>query len=294
MTAGADTGSVDAVLVSGAGSISGLVVSQAGQGYLSKFCISAMNGSGTTVASTQSGAFFFNLNNTNYVIYGLSASGGPYKIRFDSCGGAAGSWVTQWYDDASSFGAANAVAVASSTNTPNINAGMVAIAEVHAGPNRGPTAGHTVVTLSGSGFTGATSVTFGGVAGTSLNVASDSLLTVTSPAHVAGTVLITVVTPSGRCSNATAVAYTYVAAPKVAGISPNKGPTGGGTLVTITGTNLAGATAVHFGSVAAHINSIVSATKIVVTSPKGTGTVDVTVTTAGGTSAKTSADRFTY
>ena len=64
--------------------------------------------------------------------------------------------------------------------------------------------------------------------------------------------------------------------------------------MTITGTNLAGATAVDFGGNAATIVSD-SATQIVVTDPAGTaGTVDVTVTTAGGTSATSAADQFTY
>jgi hypothetical protein len=37
-----------------------------------------------------------------------------------------------------------------------------------------------------------------------------------------------------------------------------------------------------------------SSTEVVVTAPEGKGTVNITVTTAGGTSAITSADQFTY
>ncbi|MFE7746818.1 IPT/TIG domain-containing protein [Nocardia sp. NPDC057455] len=66
-------------------------------------------------------------------------------------------------------------------------------------------------------------------------------------------------------------------------ISPNQGSTGGGTTVTITGTNLAGATAVRFGSKLATITAN-TPTSVTVTSPSGSGTVPVTVTTAGGTS----------
>ncbi|MFE3144717.1 IPT/TIG domain-containing protein [Streptomyces scopuliridis] len=66
-------------------------------------------------------------------------------------------------------------------------------------------------------------------------------------------------------------------------ISPNQGSTGGGTTVTITGTNLGGATAVHFGSKLATITAN-TATSVTVTSPSGSGTVNVTVTTPGGTS----------
>ncbi|GAA1233720.1 hypothetical protein GCM10009665_24990 [Kitasatospora nipponensis] len=67
-------------------------------------------------------------------------------------------------------------------------------------------------------------------------------------------------------------------------ISPNQGSTGGGTLVTITGTNLAGTSAVHFGSKAATSFTNVSPTQVTAVSPSGAGTVGVTVTTPGGTS----------
>ncbi len=82
--------------------------------------------------------------------------------------------------------------------------------------------------------------------------------------------------------------------PTISGISPKEGPAPGGTPVTITGANLSGATAVHFGKSGAKIDKSISATEIKVTSPAGSGTVDVTVTTPRGTSAKTSADRYTY
>jgi hypothetical protein len=69
----------------------------------------------------------------------------------------------------------------------------------------------------------------------------------------------------------------------------------GGTSVTITGTNFTGATAVHFGAIAATNVVVHSATMITATSPAhAAGTVNVTVTTPGGTSAITSHDRFRY
>ncbi|WP_392756723.1 IPT/TIG domain-containing protein [Streptomyces sp. LN590] len=66
-------------------------------------------------------------------------------------------------------------------------------------------------------------------------------------------------------------------------ISPNQGSTGGGTTVTITGINLAGASAVRFGSKPATITAN-TPTSVTVTSPSGSGTVPVTVTTAAGAS----------
>jgi hypothetical protein len=67
-------------------------------------------------------------------------------------------------------------------------------------------------------------------------------------------------------------------------ISPNQGSTGGGTAVTITGTNLSNTSAVMFGSNPATNVINVSPTQVTVVSPAGTGTVGVTVTTPGGTS----------
>src|SRR5262249_22383826 len=92
-----------------------------------------------------------------------------------------------------------------------------------------------------------------------------------------------------------AVGQQVINPPTVTGISPSSGPTGGGTTVTVDGTNLSGATAVKFGSVAGTGVSW-SATSSTVTSPATItpATVDVTVTTAGGTSVVSLADQFTY
>ncbi|MFC8278252.1 IPT/TIG domain-containing protein [Streptomyces sp. NPDC057271] len=67
-------------------------------------------------------------------------------------------------------------------------------------------------------------------------------------------------------------------------ISPNQGSTGGGTPVSITGTNLSGTTNVAFGGKPATGVTQVSPTEVTAVSPSGTGAVGVTVTTPGGTS----------
>ncbi len=86
---------------------------------------------------------------------------------------------------------------------------------------------------------------------------------------------------------------TITGAPTVTGVSPDSGPPAGGTSVTVTGTDLAGATAVDFGMTSATITAD-SATSVTATSPGGTGTVDITVTTPEGTSAISPADQFAY
>ena len=83
--------------------------------------------------------------------------------------------------------------------------------------------------------------------------------------------------------------------PTVSGVSPTSGSTVGGTTVTITGTNLTGVTAVKFGSANATGFTVNSDTQITATAPaRSAGSVDITVTTAGGTSATSTSDQFTY
>ncbi|HUP70164.1 MAG TPA: kelch repeat-containing protein [Acidimicrobiales bacterium] len=80
-------------------------------------------------------------------------------------------------------------------------------------------------------------------------------------------------------------AEVYSLAPKVTSISVNEGPSAGGTSVVITGTALNGATGVNFGEVPATSFTVDSATQITaVTPPHQAGTVEVVVTTPGGSS----------
>ncbi len=99
---------------------------------------------------------------------------------------------------------------------------------------------------------------------------------------------------SGTGLGAVAYVMAPVPLPALSGVSPNTGPEPGGTSVTITGTNLTGATAVRFGSANAESFKVNSASSIEAVSPPGTGAVDVTVTTLSGTSATSPADHFTY
>jgi hypothetical protein len=159
-------------------------------------------------------------------------------------------------------------------------------------PNAGSAAGGTVVTITGSDFTGARAVLFGFMPATSFTVVSDSQITAISPASI-GVVDVTVGNESGTSTTSAADRFTY--APTVSSISPTSGSTGGGTTVIITGSGFTGATAVNFGATAATAFTVNSATRITAISPAGTaGTVDVTVSNSGGTSTTTTADWFTY
>ncbi|WP_456791499.1 IPT/TIG domain-containing protein [Bradyrhizobium sp. USDA 4506] len=156
-------------------------------------------------------------------------------------------------------------------------------------PTSGPEAGGTVVTISGTNLANASAVTFG-TSAARITANSATSLTVTSPAG-SGVVDVTVTTPGGTVSPGR---FSYVGAPTVTSLSPTSGPEAGGTVVTISGTNLANASAVKFGASAATSFTVNSATSLIATAPAGTGVVDVVVTTPGGTSATSAADQYTY
>jgi hypothetical protein len=124
-------------------------------------------------------------------------------------------------------------------------------------------------------------VSFGATPATSFTVNSATQITAVAPAGAAGTVQVTVTTAGGTSSG---VSYTYVAVPTLIAAVPNTGIAAGGTTVVLTGTNLTGATAVSFGATPATSFTVNSAVQITAVAPAGTGTVQVTVTTAGGTS----------
>ncbi len=83
--------------------------------------------------------------------------------------------------------------------------------------------------------------------------------------------------------------------PSISSISPTSGPSAGGTTVTISGSNLSSVTGVMFGTLAASSFTTVSNSEVQAVSPPGTsGTIDITATNSGSTSALSCADQFTY
>jgi hypothetical protein len=182
---------------------------------------------------------------------------------------------------------------ATPSDTTTVQVEAPTVTSLH--PASGPLAAGTVVTITGTNLFAATSVTFGaGHPATAVSCTATSC-TVTAPAGTVGTVDVRVTTAGGTSATNTGDRFTYVAAPVVTKVSPTAGPLTAGTRVKITGTGLSGATSVTFGP--GHPATAVSctATACTVRAPAGIpGTVDVQVTTIGGTSATTSGDRYTY
>src|SRR5205807_1143892 len=111
-------------------------------------------------------------------------------------------------------------------------------------PPSGPVA--TSVTLTGTGFTGATGVSFNSTAATTFTVNSDTQISATVPTG-ATSGKITVTNAAGTGTSATS--FLVNSAPLISSFAPTSGPTG--TSVTLTGTGFTGATGVSFNSTAA-------------------------------------------
>jgi hypothetical protein len=167
---------------------------------------------------------------------------------------------------------------------------VVAVTATAITPNVGPTTGGQTVTITGTGFTPATTVTIGGTPATGVVVnAEGTSITAVTPAGAEGATTAVIANPG----SAATLPYTYVE-PDVASISPTSGPEYGGTIVTITGAGLGTTTGVEFGGEPAVIQSVSpDGTSVVVTSPAGEGSVDVTLTLAGG-STLTADEDFVY
>jgi hypothetical protein len=205
--------------------------------------------------------------------------------------------------DSTHFSGPIGVALDADDNIFVVDSGHNALKEILAQPAvtglaaaAGPLAGGNAVTITGVHLTGATAVSFGANAATNVTVVSDTQITATAPAGSAGTVDVRVTTPNGTSIVAPSDRYAYGSAPAVSGVGPSSGAAAGGYSVTITGVNLAGASAVFFGATAAASFQVLGDTLISVVVPAGSGgtTVDVTVTTPDGTSATGAGDQFTY
>lgn len=146
-------------------------------------------------------------------------------------------------------------------------------------PNQGSTGGGTVVTITGTNLGGATAVRFG-TKTAAITANTPTSVTVVAPSG-SGVVPVTVTTPGGTSNP---LSFFYVGAPFKSALSSVSGSVAGGNTITLTGTGLSTATAIHFGAESA-VPTVVSDSELTVVVPAGAaaGPVGVTVTTAGGT-----------
>ncbi|MFF3786916.1 IPT/TIG domain-containing protein [Streptomyces sp. NPDC001933] len=151
----------------------------------------------------------------------------------------------------------------------------------------GPVTGGGTAVITGANLAGTTSVRFGSRVATIQSV-TDTAVTVGVPgAPSSGPVSVTVITPVG---NANGLTFTYLDTPTLTGVSPDTGPTSGGTDVTITGANLATAQGVTFDNTPAAFVVISDHTITASAPPHPAGGIAITVSTLGGSSQST----YTY
>lgn len=154
-------------------------------------------------------------------------------------------------------------------------------------PDRGPTAGGTLLTISGEGFENNMVVVIGAFLGTSVRVADSQTLTVLTPPQAPGTVDIVLRTQDGR-STLLAGGFTY-RAPVVQTIAPPSGPTAGGTLITLTGQYFTPGTAVLFDSLTATDLVLINDTTLALRTPAhAAGFVTLAVVAPDGTTTTVS------
>jgi hypothetical protein len=125
--------------------------------------------------------------------------------------------------------------ITSRTSCPYyIGAGPAAPCVLSLTPKSGPAGGGTTVTITGSGFTGATAVKFGTAAATSVVInGTGTSLTARAPAGT-GTVNVTVTTPAGTSPTGPVARYTYVPPPTVTTTSLPSGAHGVAYSATLT------------------------------------------------------------
>lgn len=135
----------------------------------------------------------------------------------------------------------------------------------------------STVTITGTGFTWATAVQFGGASATTFTINSNTSITATVPATAISGV-VSVINPSG--TGASSSVYTVIPAPTVSSFNPTTGPVG--TSVVITGNDFQSITNVQFNGVNASY-SVNSSTQITAIVPSGAATGLVAVINGSGT-----------
>lgn len=152
-----------------------------------------------------------------------------------------------------------------------------------------PTSGGTgtQVTINGANFTGATDVTFGGVAATSFSIVSSTTITAIVGTGATGAVQVT--TPNGTASQSTFSFGAAALPPSITSFQPASGTYG--DTITIQGSSLIQTSSVSFGSVSALSFTILSDT--VITAIVGEG-ASGNVTLNASSSTPSSLNGFTY
>jgi hypothetical protein len=161
-------------------------------------------------------------------------------------------------------------------------------------PEYGPAAGGDEVTILGANFQNGAKVFFDGTPLMVVDSQGSGILTVQTLAHPVGSVDIAVVNPDGQTAHLVDGYVFFVNPPFIGAVSPNEGPTTGGSAVTVSGSGFAAGLKVYLdGELQGGL--IVSPPDEIqfTTPPHETGSVDLTVVNPDGLSA-IMAEAFDY
>ncbi len=149
--------------------------------------------------------------------------------------------------------------------------------------NKGSTAGGDTLNISGTGFLQGATVLFGQSPATSVTVTSSVSITAISPPHSEGVVGLTVRNSDGQ-TGSLGNSYAFITpAPAPTGALPIQGPTDGGTLVQLFGSDFVAGATVTFGNAPALDVLVLAASAIRCTAPAHlAGVVPITVTNPDG------------
>lgn len=154
-------------------------------------------------------------------------------------------------------------------------------------PNRGPAGGGNTVRVLGVGFVPlALKVAFATTESAAVEYVASNELRVVAPA---GTRTVAVTVSAGQSTAVAESAYTYVSPPSIHALTPARGPSAGGHVVTIDGAEfIDGGTEVLFGSTPASAVRFLDRTRMeAVAPPHAAGVVEVTVRTDAGEATAT-------
>lgn len=188
----------------------------------------------TPNTGTVAGGTIIHLAGANYI----SGTSNTVTVNGLSCTNSAGSTTNDsCYTPASATAGAFSVVISNSNGTSTASTFTYLPQVLWVSPSTVPTAGGTLDTIHGTGFTSGATVTIGGSTCTSPTVISSTQISCTTPAIATAGGKNVIVTENSE-SNAAALVlkYTADAAPTITSLSVSTGPDSGGTSVTLTGT----------------------------------------------------------
>jgi len=159
-------------------------------------------------------------------------------------------------------------------------------------PTAGSNAGATSLIIYGTNFYPGMSITVGGTACAATSIISSSILSCITPAGTVGARNVVVTNlPDNQAATGVGI-YTYALAPTIASVLPAGGPLGGGTTITVSGTNFIASSTITVDGNACPTTFVNTSTLTCVTPASAPATVNVVVTNVSQT--VTAINAFTY